>query len=733
MLKPLTKTAERAFSSWSEVTLATVCMAPQPQPELRPSYLAGAIVAVVCTLLGLCFLIFGVGEPLTHLSYDIPFAFRSTIKPSEVLLLYLDEESSHWLKQDRFDRWDRRLHTRALRQLKTLGAKAVVFDVLFQDNVDPVVDSDFVAAVQEHGNVFVAGVVGPEMFNEQVVGTKPIRPFPELAAAARGWGMVEVVSSSDSVIREQYTGALAVPSLNWLVATQLMGGVLPNEPTARRWMNYYGPPGTIPWASYYHAISNTLSPSLVSNRVVYVGARFSISWTGGRGTDDLGTPYSRWERGHRKSPGVEVNATAFLNVLRGESLRRPSPWLEVLWIALMGMLLGFGLMWLKPIHATLTGVAFAALLAVGSCELVWHHQVWMPWMIPIAVQLPAALTCCLVVRSHLRGELQLPARAPRVDPAATPHGQVPLPTLDLHEQFKRLQQAQTPGPLGAGASANHPSSPQPVIPDHELLKCVGKGAYGEVWLARTILGGYRAVKLVYRRSFSEDQPYEREFQGIRHFEPISRTHGGLVPILHVGRDDAAGYYYYLMEPADDVERGESIDPESYTPRTLGREISRRGALPLEECLELAHSLALALGFLHDQGLLHRDIKPSNIIFIKGVPKLADIGLVTPIDESISFVGTQGYFPPEGPGTPSADLFSLGKVLYQCLTGFSCARFPELPTRISDGRHRSFGRFNDLILKACHPESKKRYQAAGEFCAELARLRSPASRGWFRRD
>ena len=55
---------------------------------------------------------------------------------------------------------------------------------------------------------------------------------------------------------------------------------------------------------------------------------------------------------------------------------------------------------------------------------------------------------------------------------------------------------------------------------------------------------------------------------------------------------------------------------------------------------------------------------SNIIFVSGQPKLADIGLVTGIDEAKSFVGTAGYIPPEGPGRPEADIYSLGKVLYE---------------------------------------------------------------------
>src|SRR5437868_5536198 len=91
----------------------------------------------------------------------------------------------------------------------------------------------------------------------------------------------------------------------------------------------------------------------------------------------------------------------------------------------------------------------------------------------------------------------------------------------------------------------------PNIPEHHLLRRIGEGAYGEVWLARNIMGVLRAVKIVYRRRFSDERPYEREFNGITKFEPLSRSAEGLVDILQVGRDDAAGFFYYIMELADD--------------------------------------------------------------------------------------------------------------------------------------------------------------------------------------
>ena len=75
----------------------------------------------------------------------------------------------------------------------------------------------------------------------------------------------------------------------------------------------------------------------------------------------------------------------------------------------------------------------------------------------------------------------------------------------------------------------------PLIPDHEVLRVIGRGAYGEIWLARSLTGAFRAVKVVYRTTFESERAFQREFQGMSSFEPISRAHPGFVDILHVGR------------------------------------------------------------------------------------------------------------------------------------------------------------------------------------------------------
>lgn len=263
---------------------------------------------------------------------------------------------------------------------------------------------------------------------------------------------------------------------------------------------------------------------------------------------------------------------------------------------------------------------------------------------------------------------------------------------------------------------------QPNIPDHTLLRLIGKGSYGEVWLARNAIGTLRAVKVIFRSSFSENRPYERELAGIQKFEPVSRSHDGLIDILQVGRNDADNYFYYVMELAD--PNGSEPD---YRPRTLQDDLARNGPMPLAVSLPIFLSLSSALGHLHRRGLVHRDIKPANVIFVKGLAKLADIGLVAEFCDAHSYVGTEGFIPPEGPGTTGADIYSLGKLLYEVSTGLDRNEFPRLPiTPHNLEKHHDLLELNAVVLKACASDPKLRYQSADAMHAELALLQSGKS-------
>lgn len=274
------------------------------------------------------------------------------------------------------------------------------------------------------------------------------------------------------------------------------------------------------------------------------------------------------------------------------------------------------------------------------------------------------------------------------------------------------------------ATKNSPR-PDPVIPDHEVLRKVGGGAYGEVWLARGVTGALRAVKVLWREDFEDERGFEREFEGILKFEPISRDHPGMVNILHVGRSvDGKAFYYYVMELGDDVVTGREINPVEYEARTLRSDTKRAAGKRLDTgfCIDVGLRLAEALRHLHDHGLAHRDVKPANVIFVAGRAKLADIGLVATRGQR-TFVGTEGFVPPEGPGSAQADVYSLGKVLYEIATGKDRMEFPELPDELPTGPERKrWLALNQIICDTCEPQlSKRTISTAGELADALRRL------------
>jgi formylglycine-generating enzyme required for sulfatase activity len=264
-----------------------------------------------------------------------------------------------------------------------------------------------------------------------------------------------------------------------------------------------------------------------------------------------------------------------------------------------------------------------------------------------------------------------------------------------------------------------------------MVRIIGRGAYGQIWLARSLTGTWRAVKIVDRRTFESEKAFQREFEGMAKFEPFSREDPGFVDILHVGRDEAGDFFYYVMELADDHVAGDRIDPQRYVPKTLKTELGRRSRLLVDECITIGLSLTSALAALHRQELVHRDIKPANIIFVGGVPKIADIGLVAASGQ-LSFVGTEGYVPPEGPGSVQADIYSLGKVLYEIAMGKDRFDFPAVSTRLDDLPDKTgLLQINEVLLRACASDPGERYVTAAEMHEDLCRVRDgrPLKRRW----
>lgn len=267
---------------------------------------------------------------------------------------------------------------------------------------------------------------------------------------------------------------------------------------------------------------------------------------------------------------------------------------------------------------------------------------------------------------------------------------------------------------------------------YELLCRIGAGGYGEVWLGRHFSGECRAIKVIRRAAFLEERPFLREMAGVRKFQALAATHPSLIKVLDLGEADDGSSFYYIMELADNASGAEATSSAGYSPRTLELELSRTKPLSPESCTELGIGLASALESLHAQGLIHRDIKPGNILFVGGTPKLGDIGLVIEASEAKSFVGTEGYIPPEGPGTIQADLYSLGMVLFEAATGLSRHEYGDrsLWPKV---RCETLAGLLQIVRKACAERVRHRYHSAGEMIADLRRVqrgqRVGSSRWW----
>ena len=246
-------------------------------------------------------------------------------------------------------------------------------------------------------------------------------------------------------------------------------------------------------------------------------------------------------------------------------------------------------------------------------------------------------------------------------------------------------------------------------------------SHGSKWLAQSGDGAYRAIRILERAHFEHPHSYDAERKRVRDYAPISRTHENLVPVLEFIDNDEAEYSYYVVELADDLKTGRQINPASYHPRTLRSSMASLPALDVAGCLNICLALTSAVGHLHEHGLIHDSISPAKIPFINARPKLGGIAISR---ETRSFHGgVFGYVSPEESLTPQADVYSLGKVIYELMTGQDRNAFPILPENWAErvGKASSLLKWNKIILKACDHNPRKRYPTARELQDELLEL------------
>ena len=630
----------------------------------------GAVLAALC---GLLLWETPLGEPWVNASYDYLFRFGARGVTNDIVLITMDNEAFAQFVQTRGQPWDRAWHAKLLNKLADDGAELVVFDSFFGAVRDDPAKDEALANTMRRQRHIVLMAKQARVTHPDLVGAQPTLPAELfLNAAGTNWGVAWLDPDLDSTVRRHwpFPAPRPYPSLPW-TAARLAGARLSEEPQ-ERWLRYYGRDGAWTKLSYRFALAQPTN--YFRNKIVFIGTQPQTSLIDGE-TDEFRTPYTRWTG--ESAGGVEIMLTSFLNLMNNDWLRRWANWMEALVLIITGTLLGGGLCRMRPLMACIFAAVIALTVALGSVSWSYFTNYWFPWLTIVGGQVPFALAWALVRAKPRIRVAELKAAAVEELPDA--HG---------YELF------------------NPP---------------FGEGAYGKVWLARNAAGQWQALKAVYLANFDNNpDPYEREFNGVSRYKPISDKHPGLLRVNFVSKKHT-GYFYYVMELGDALEPGWEREPSTYKPRDLVNERAHAPGrrLPVRECLQIGLELTDALDFLHRQGLTHRDIKPQNIIFVNGRPKLADLGLIAeirPPDQERTSVGTPGYMPPppERPGTPQADIYALGMVLYVLSTGRSAAFFPEIATTLVENKDPvEFFPLNAIVLKACQTDLAQSYASAIE--------------------
>lgn len=281
----------------------------------------------------------------------------------------------------------------------------------------------------------------------------------------------------------------------------------------------------------------------------------------------------------------------------------------------------------------------------------------------------------------------------------------PLPSGSQHRICPACLMAQAlasrtldPGQPGEASSA--PPEPGEIadrFPQFEILECLGRGGMGVVYKARQkSLNRLVAIKIL-----APERVKDPKFAGrfAREAELLAKlNHPHIVTIHDFG--ETGGLYYLVMEFINGVNL---------------RDLLREGKMAPEQALAIVPPICEALQFAHDHGIVHRDIKPENILLDRdGRVKIADFGIATIAGDASDPSGTPAYMAPEQAAHATkidhrADIYALGVVLYEMLTGERPSSSPIAPSK----RVQIDVRLDEVVLRALEHEPERRFQTAAD--------------------
>jgi beta-lactam-binding protein with PASTA domain/tRNA A-37 threonylcarbamoyl transferase component Bud32 len=259
---------------------------------------------------------------------------------------------------------------------------------------------------------------------------------------------------------------------------------------------------------------------------------------------------------------------------------------------------------------------------------------------------------------------------------------------------------------------------------YRIVRKLGTGGMANVYLAEDeVLGRRVAIKILNDRHAGDDQFVERFRREAKNAASLS--HPNIVSIYD--RGEAEGTYYIAMEYLDG--------------RSLKELIVARGPAPVNVAIDYARQILAAIRFAHRHGIVHRDIKPHNVLVdAEGRLKVTDFGIAragtSQMTEAGSIIGTAQYLSPEqakgAPVDQTSDLYSVGVVLYELLTGvvpfsgdtpveIAMKHLSSTPESPSAKRAEIPRELDMVVLRALAKDPADRYQSAEEMDADLARV------------
>src|SRR5947207_440400 len=302
------------------------------------------------------------------------------------------------------------------------------------------------------------------------------------------------------------------------------------------------------------------------------------------------------------------------------------------------------------------------------------------------------------------------------------------PRCLMAEAMVATQSDAEPSAMGKTLS---PAELAPHFPQLEILECLGRGGMGVVYKARQkSLNRIVALKLLAPERVADAkfaQRFTHEAQAL-----ATLNHPSIVTVYDFGQ--AGGFYFLLMEFVDGVNLRQAMKAGRFTP---------------EQALAVVPPVCEALQYAHEHGIVHRDIKPENLLLDKeGRVKIADFGIAKmlggeattiPSDKPqtdstenegtlASAAGTPQYMAPEQKAhriaDHRADIYSLGVVLYEMLTGELPADKLQPPSR----KVQIDVRLDEIVLRALAVKPELRYQTAAEFRTRVETIAASSAAG-----